>query len=116
VSPAPCQCSARAAQALGYGDVLPAASVDFGSGHPVGSSTVRDLLHQLGYSLQSNAKVLEGAQHPDRNAQFGYINEQVRRHLRRGEPVASVDTKRKSSSATTRTRAQNGATARTGAG
>jgi DNA-binding phage protein len=65
------------------------------SGHPVGPSTVRSLLHQLGYSLQSNAKVLEGAQHPDRNAQFGYINEQVRRHLRRGEPVVSVDTKKK---------------------
>ncbi len=65
------------------------------SGHPVGASTVRNLLHQLGYSLQSNAKVLEGAQHPDRNAQFGYINEQVRRHLRRGEPVVSVDTKKK---------------------
>ncbi len=52
-------------------------------------------MHQLGYSLQSNAKALEGAQHPDRNAQFGYINEQVRRHLRRGEPVVSVDTKKK---------------------
>jgi DNA-binding phage protein len=65
------------------------------SGHSVGPSTVRSLLHQLGYSLQSNAKVLEGAQHPDRNAQFGYINEQVRRHLRRGEPVVSVDTKKK---------------------
>ena len=56
---------------------------------------MRSLLHQLGYSLQSNAKALEGAQHPDRNAQFGYINEQVRRHLRRGEPVVSVDTKKK---------------------
>jgi Rhodopirellula transposase DDE domain len=65
------------------------------SGHPVGPSTVRSLLHELGYSLQSNAKVAEGAQHPDRNAQFGYINEQVRRHLRRGEPVVSVDTKKK---------------------
>jgi transposase len=64
-------------------------------GHPVGPSTVRSLLHQLGYSLQANAKVFEGAQHPDRDAQFGYINEQVRRHLRRGEPVVSVDTKKK---------------------
>jgi hypothetical protein len=64
-------------------------------GHPVAPSTVRSLLHQLGYSLQSNSKVLEGAQHPDRNAQFGYINDQVRRHLRRGEPVVSVDTKKK---------------------
>ena len=57
------------------------------AGRPVSPSTVSSLLYRLGYSLQSNAKVLEGAQHPDRNAQFGYINEQVRRHLRRGEPV-----------------------------
>jgi Rhodopirellula transposase DDE domain len=64
-------------------------------GHPVAPNTVRSLLYRLGYSLQSNAKALEGAQHPDRNAQFGYINEQVRRHLRRGEPVVSVDTKKK---------------------
>ncbi len=71
------------------------ASALSGAGHPASPSTVRALLHQLGYSLQSNAKVLEGAQHPDRNAQFGYINEQVRRHLRRGEPVVSVDAKKK---------------------
>jgi hypothetical protein len=71
------------------------ASALSGAGHPASPSTVRALLHQLGYSLQANAKVLEGAQHPDRNAQFGYINEQVRRHLRRGEPVVSVDAKKK---------------------
>lgn len=65
------------------------------AGHPVSSNTVAGLLHALGYSLQSNLKVVEGAQHPDRNAQFGYINDQVRRHLRRGEPVVSVDTKKK---------------------
>jgi Rhodopirellula transposase DDE domain len=64
-------------------------------GHPAAPNTVRSLLYRLGYSLQSNAKVSEGAQHPDRNAQFGYINEQVRRHLRRGEPVVSVDAKKK---------------------
>ena len=40
-----------------------------------------ELLHELGYSLQANFKVIEGAQHPDRDGQFGYINEQVRRHL-----------------------------------
>jgi Rhodopirellula transposase DDE domain len=56
---------------------------------------VSELLHGLGFSLQGNAKVLEGAQHADRDAQFRYINEQVRRHLRRGEPVVSVDTKKK---------------------
>ena len=65
------------------------------SGHPVSPNTVAALLKWLGYSLQSNAKVVEGSQHPDRNAQFNYINEQVRRHLKRGEPVVSVDTKKK---------------------
>ena len=71
------------------------ASVLSEGGHPVAPSTVGTLLHQLGYSLQANTKKVEGAQHPDRNAQFGYINEQVRRHLRRGEPVVSVDAKKK---------------------
>jgi hypothetical protein len=60
-----------------------------GSGHAASPNTVRALLHRLGFSLQSNAKALEGVQHPDRDAQFRYINEQVRRHLRRGEPVVS---------------------------
>jgi hypothetical protein len=64
-------------------------------GHPISPNTVGDLLYALGFSLQSNLKVVEGAQHPDRDAQFGYINEQVRRHLGRGEPVISVDTKKK---------------------
>ena len=64
-------------------------------GRPVAPNTVRSLLYRFGLSLHSNAKVAEGAQHPDRNAQFGYINEQVRRHLRRGEPVVSVDHKKK---------------------
>jgi transposase len=50
------------------------ASALSGAGHPASPSTVRALLHRLGYSLQSSSKVLEGAQHPDRNAQFGYIN------------------------------------------
>lgn len=65
------------------------------SGHPTSHARVAELLHELGYSLQSKTKVVEGAQHPDRNKQFGYINDQVRRHLRRGEPVVSVDTKKK---------------------
>jgi transposase len=64
-------------------------------GHPISHARVADLLHELGYSLQANVKVIEGASHPDRDAQFGYINDQVRRHLRRGEPVVSVDTKKK---------------------
>jgi hypothetical protein len=65
------------------------------AGHPTSHTRVAELLHELGYSLQANVKVVEGAQHPDRDAQFGYINDQVRRHLRRGEPVLSVDTKKK---------------------
>ena len=65
------------------------------TGHATSHTRVAELLHELGYSLQANTKVIEGAQHPDRNAQFGYINTQVRRHLRRGEPVVSVDTKKK---------------------
>ncbi len=65
------------------------------SGHPVSFWTVAQLLHELGYSLQANVKTLEGSQHPDRDAQFRYINGQVRRHLERGEPVVSVDTKKK---------------------
>lgn len=65
------------------------------AGHQVSSNTVAAVLGGLGYSLQANSKILEGVQHPDRNAQFEYINEQVRRHLRRGEPVISVDSKKK---------------------
>ncbi len=49
----------------------------------------------MGYSLQSNRKRLEGSQHPDRNAQFEHINEEVRRRLEDNEPVISVDTKKK---------------------
>jgi hypothetical protein len=64
-------------------------------GHRVGYRTVAGLLGELGYSLQSNRKEREGASHPDRNAQFEYINDQVRRFQRRGQPVVSVDTKKK---------------------
>ena len=64
-------------------------------GHQVGYRTVAGLLGELGYSLQSNRKEREGASHPDRNAQFEYINDQVRRFQRRGQPVVSVDTKKK---------------------
>ena len=70
-------------------DVLSAA------GHETSSRTVAHVLEDdLGYSLQANRKSLEGRQHPDRDAQFRYLNEQVRRHARRGEPVVSVDTKK----------------------
>lgn len=63
--------------------------------HPVGANTVAALLHQAGYSLQANRKTREGGSHPDRNAQFEYINAQVRRFLDRGQPAISVDTKKK---------------------
>ena len=63
--------------------------------HPVSVNTVAALLHQAGYSLQANRKTREGASHPDRNAQFEYINAQVRRFLDRGQPTISVDTKKK---------------------
>ncbi len=64
-------------------------------GHAISHARVADLLRERGFSLQANVKVVEGAQHPDRDGQFAHINEQVRRHLRRGEPVVSVDTKKK---------------------
>jgi hypothetical protein len=53
------------------------------------------LLRTAGFSLQANAKTLEGAQHPDRDAQFRYINQQVKDHQASGEPVISVDTKKR---------------------
>ena len=56
---------------------------------------VSRMLKELGYSLQANRKRLEGAQHPDRNAQFEHINEMIRRRLESNEPVVSVDTKKK---------------------
>jgi hypothetical protein len=56
---------------------------------------VSELLHDLDYSLQANRKTIEGASHPDRNAQFEYINRHARAFLRAGDPVISVDTKKK---------------------
>ncbi|MGW3636139.1 ISAzo13 family transposase, partial [Streptomyces sp. NPDC005122] len=64
-------------------------------GHPVSAPTVGRLLPQEGFSLQANVKTLEGAQHPDRDAQFRYINEQVKLHQADSEPVISVDTKKR---------------------
>jgi hypothetical protein len=63
--------------------------------HPVGAVTVAKLLRQAGYSLQGNRKTREGASHPDRNAQFEYINASVERFLQRGQPAISVDAKKK---------------------
>jgi transposase len=64
-------------------------------GHGVGYRTVAWLLHEAGYSLQANRKTREGNQHPDRNAQFEYINAQAIRFQKRRQPVISVDTKKK---------------------
>src|SRR6516165_5912077 len=64
-------------------------------GHKVSADTVGDLLREEGFSLQGNAKTIEGAQHPDRDAQFRYISEQARAHQEAGDPVISVDTKKK---------------------
>lgn len=64
-------------------------------GQPVSPRTVNTLLHELGYRLQANRKTLEGSQHPDRNAQFRSINRLTKVFQRRGQPVVSVDTKKK---------------------
>jgi transposase len=64
-------------------------------GHPVSADTVADLLRNNGFSLQGNTKTLEGKQHPDRDGQFRYLNEQARAHRDAGQPVISVDTKKK---------------------
>ena len=66
-----------------------------GQGYDVSSRTVLRLLHHLGYSLQANVKVSEGRQHPDRDAQFGYLNDQAERFVTDDQPVISVDTKKK---------------------
>jgi len=64
-------------------------------GFSISSRIVRLLLHDMGYSLQGNRKTLEGKQHPDRNGQFEYINARVTAQMRAGQPVISVDTKKK---------------------
>jgi hypothetical protein len=64
-------------------------------GHRVSDFVVRRLLKELGYRLQANAKTTEGAQHEDRDAQFGYLNDRVREHMDAGDAVISVDTKKK---------------------
>ena len=63
--------------------------------HPISYVRVAQLLHEQNYSLQSNRKLEEGEDHPDRDAQFRHINACVKRALAAGEPVISVDTKKK---------------------
>jgi|SRR5580693_4321957 transposase len=64
-------------------------------GHKVSADTVGDLLRGQGFSLQGNARTIEGKQHPDRDAQFRYISGQVTAYQGTGDPVISVDTKKK---------------------
>lgn len=66
-----------------------------GAGICVGRTAVTEQLHALGYSLQANRKTEEGQEHPDRNAQFEHINRRAKGEMRRGNPVISVDTKKK---------------------
>lgn len=65
------------------------------SGHPVSAWTVANLLHEQGFSLQANSKQVEGTIHEDRDAQFKYLNAQSKAHIDAGQPVISVDTKKK---------------------
>ncbi len=64
-------------------------------GHRVGRTLVGELLHEQKFSLQANRKTREGSAHPDRDAQFNHLNDSVRMALAAGEPVISVDTKKK---------------------
>jgi hypothetical protein len=64
-------------------------------GHPVSADTVAGLLKAEGFSLQATSRTTEGARHPDRDAQFGYVNNQVKEFTADGQPVVSVDTKKK---------------------
>jgi len=66
-----------------------------GRGYRVSYRVVAELLRELGYSLQAPAKILEGSSHPDRNAQFEYLNAQVQTYLSNRWPVISVDAKKK---------------------
>ena len=76
-------------------------------GHPVSASKVGQLLRAMDYSLQAPAKEVEGAQHPDRDAQFHHINDQASEHLDAGQPVISIDTKKKEVVGTWPTKAGN---------
>ncbi|MFH0874861.1 MAG: ISAzo13 family transposase, partial [archaeon] len=64
-------------------------------GHKISHETVSSLLRELNYSLQGNVKTKEGTDHPDRNAQFEYINEKVKQQQNQNNPVISVDAKKK---------------------
>ncbi len=63
--------------------------------HPVSHTKIAHILHELDYSLQGNRKVKEGSNHPDRDQQFQFINDQVKKMMKKKWPVISVDTKKK---------------------
>jgi len=65
------------------------------AGHPCGKNAVLRMLHAGGFSTQGNSRTVEGRQHPDRDAQFRYINDLAKRYLAAGDPVISIDTKKK---------------------
>ncbi len=65
------------------------------TGHRVSTWTVANLLREQGFSLQANSKTIEGRQHPDRDGQFSHLNAEAMAHVAAGEPVISVDTKKK---------------------
>lgn len=77
-------------------------------GHEACGDTGGDILREEGFSLQASAKTLEGTQHPDRDAQFRYLNERARAHQDAGDPVISVDTKKENWSGRSRTTASSG--------
>src|SRR6266478_7131931 len=80
------------------GAIVPARVLSRGlreMGHKIGRTLVFELLHELENSLQGNRKTLEGSKHPDRDAQFRYINGCVNKALAAGAPAISVDTKKK---------------------
>ena len=78
-------------------------------GFSISHASVATLLHSMEYSLQSNSKTREGvASHPDRNAQFEYINAQAQASIAEKQPVVSVDTKRRNGSAISRMTASSG--------
>jgi DDE family transposase len=66
-----------------------------GAGHPCAKNAVLRILHTDGFSTQGNSRVMEGRRHPDRDAQFRYINDAAKRFLAAGDPVISIDTKKK---------------------
>ena len=65
------------------------------AGHPCGKNAVLRLLHEQGFSTQGNSRAVEGKRHPDRDAQFRYVSETAKRFLAAGDPVISIDAKKK---------------------